>query len=387
MFGRSGSIPLMRILGIRLGVDVSWFFVLFLFIFILSGSFKDVLNSSDGVAYLTAVCAALLFFVSLVLHELGHALVARRLGIQILGIDLFFFGGIAKLARDTDSPGAEFKVAVAGPLVTLAIVGVCVAIGAGLGGTDEFRDAVALDASADLSPWIVLVGWLAVINALLFIFNIVPAFPLDGGRIMRSIVWKITGDRNRATRAAATLGQGFSYVLIGFGIFELLRGNVSGGLWSIVLGFFLGQAARGAVVQTNFTERLEGVTVADIMDREPVTIPGDIPLARAEDEWFLRYRWPWFAVVDDDGRFLGLVRQERVDGAVAAGDGHLRVRDIIDPDDGDRYVRQDDPLETLLGSESLRRFGALMAVDGEGRLSGVVTIDQVRRALRTATAR
>lgn len=387
MFGRSGSIPLMRILGIRLGVDVSWFFVLFLFIFILSGSFKDVLNSSDGVAYLTAVCAALLFFVSLVLHELGHALVARRLGIQILGIDLFFFGGIAKLARDTDSPGAEFKVAVAGPLVTLAIVGVCVAIGAGIGGTDEFRDAVALDASADLSPWIVLVGWLAVINALLFIFNIVPAFPLDGGRIMRSIVWKITGDRNRATRAAATLGQGFSYVLIGFGIFELLRGNVSGGLWSIVLGFFLGQAARGAVVQTNFTERLEGVTVADIMDREPVTIPGDIPLARAQDEWFLRYRWPWFAVVDDDGRFLGLVRQERVDGAVAAGDGHLRVRDIIDPDDGDRYVRQDDPLETLLGSESLRRFGALMAVDGEGRLSGVVTIDQVRRALRTATAR
>src|SRR5205814_4868128 len=122
-----GSIQLARVFGIRIGVDVSWFFVLFFFIFFLSGSFRDTLKSSDGVAYVTAVASALLFFVSLVLHELGHALVARRQGIAIAGIDLWFFGGVAKMSRDTDSPGAEFKVAIAGPAVTLIVVAVCVA--------------------------------------------------------------------------------------------------------------------------------------------------------------------------------------------------------------------------------------------------------------------
>src|SRR2546423_1621610 len=134
MFGRSGSIQLARVFGIRIGVDVSWFIVLFFFIFILSGSFRTTLDSTDSVAYATAVASALLFFVSLVLHELGHALVARRLGIDVLGIDLWFFGGIAKMSRDTESPGAEFKVAVAGPIVTLFVVALCVGIGSAGGG-------------------------------------------------------------------------------------------------------------------------------------------------------------------------------------------------------------------------------------------------------------
>src|SRR5205085_2727112 len=136
-----GSIQLARVLGIRIGVDVSWFFVLFFFIFILSGDFRSTLNSSDGVAYMTAVASALLFFVSLILHELGHALVARRQGIAIAGIDLWFFGGVAKMSRDTDSPGAEFKVAVAGPLVTLGIVGICAGAGVLLGGAHDFKAA------------------------------------------------------------------------------------------------------------------------------------------------------------------------------------------------------------------------------------------------------
>src|SRR5256714_6987069 len=136
MFGRSGSIQLARVFGIRIGVDVSWFIVLFFFIFILSGSFRTTLDSTDTVAYATAVASALLFFVSLVLHELGHALVARRLGIDVLGIDLWFFGGIAKMSRDTESPGAEFKVAVAGPVVTLFVVALCVGIGSAADGPD-----------------------------------------------------------------------------------------------------------------------------------------------------------------------------------------------------------------------------------------------------------
>jgi Zn-dependent protease len=384
MLRRGTSIQLARILGIRIGVDVSWFVVLFIFIFLLSGSFRDVLDSSDGVAYLTAVCSALLFFVSLILHELGHAVAARREGIGIESIDLWFFGGIARMSRDTDSPGAEFRVAIAGPVVTVAVVAVCVGIGVATVGWQEFWDAVVLTQGANVTPALLLLSWLALINAVLLVFNLIPAFPLDGGRVARAIAWRVTGDRNRGTRFAATLGQGFAYILIGWGIFRLITGDLAG-LYTAVLGWFLLQAARGAVVQTAVSERIEGVTVRDIMDREPVTIPAELPLLRAEDEYFMRYHWPWFGVVDGYGRYVGVVQQDRVAGAVGAGHGHLTVASVLDQDLGEARVGEDEPLEALLGSEPLSRLGAVFAVDGDGVLRGVVTLEQLRRALQGAT--
>ena len=383
MFGR-GSIQLVRVFGIRVGVDASWFLVLFFFIFLLSGSFRATLNSSDTVAYLTAVAAVLLFFGSLILHELGHALVARRLGIGIAGIDLWFFGGLAKMQRDADSPGTEFKIAVAGPLVTLAVVVVCLAASVALTDMESLRQAALLQAGAQSSPGEVLLGWLADINLLVFAFNLIPGLPLDGGRIARAIAWKVTGDRLRATRLAATLGQGFSYVMIGLGLFLLVQGGATAGLWLMVLGWFLSQAARSTVAQTAFTERLGGVTVADIMDPEPVSIPASLPVSRARDEFFLRYRWPWFPVVDAAGRFVGLLREEGVGGTHGSSQDARPVDEVVDRDAADAKVVEDTPLESLLGSEALQRVGALMAVDREGVLRGVVTLDAVRRALHTA---
>jgi Zn-dependent protease len=381
---RGGSIQLARIFGIRIGVDASWFLVLFFFIFFLSSSFRSTLGSSDGVAYATAVASALLFFVSLVLHELGHALVARREGIEITGIDLWFFGGIAKMARDTDSPSSEFRVAIAGPLVTLVIVALCSGVGILAAGADQFWAAVRLDSNANVSPALLLLAWLSEINALLFVFNLVPAFPLDGGRIARAIAWRVTGDQLRATRIAATMGQAFSYVLIGLGLFVLVQGAVWSGIWFVFLGMFLGQAARGAVAQTAFTERIGDVKVADIMDPEPVAMPAEIPAERALDEFFRRYRWPWFPVVDASGRFVGIVHQPRVEDAVHGGEAARPVAELMEPDDGEWRIGQEAPLETLLRSEPLRRIGALMAVDPDGVLRGVVTIEQVRRALQSA---
>jgi len=367
MFGRTGSIQLARIFGIRIGVDVSWFVVLFFFIFILSGSFRTTLDSSDTVAYVTAVASALLFFVSLVLHELGHALVARRLGIEILGIDLWFFGGIAKMSRDTETPGAEFKVAVAGPVVTLVVVALCVGLGTAAAGWDTFLDAATLRHNPDATPALVLLGWLASINAFVFVFNLIPAFPMDGGRIARAIAWRVTGDRLRATRVAAGLGQAFSVLLICGGLFQIIAFGTLWPLWYVVLGLFLGQAARGAVMQTVFAERLGGVKVEDIMDREPVAAPADIAAERALDEFFLRYRWSWFPVVDAAHHFVGIIRQERVDGAVHGGDAGRTVGELMDADDGDWRIGSEASLEALLGSEPLRRHGALMAVDPGGR--------------------
>jgi Zn-dependent protease len=383
MGGRS-SIQLAKIFGIRIGVTSSWFVVLFVFIFLLSGNFRDVLNSSDTVAYATAVASALLFFLSILLHEFGHALMARRLGIEVQGIDLWFFGGIAKISRDPDSPGEEFKVAIAGPIVTLAIVGLCTGIGVLADGWDGFWNAVVLRTGRQVSPGLLLLGWLGTINAALFVFNLVPAFPLDGGRLARAAIWKWKGDRLVATRGAATLGQGFAYILIGLGIAETLVVQTLSGLYLVLLGWFLLQAARGAVVQTAFAERLGGVTVADLMDEDPLAIPASYSVTRAQEEYFLRYRWPWFPVVDAEGRPLGVVQAERVDGAERAGDGELTVGELLDVEAAPPQVRADATLDTLLGSEPLRRLGTLLAVDEHGVLRGLVTIDQVRKALANA---
>jgi Zn-dependent protease len=384
MMGTGSSIQLARIFGIRIGASPSWFFVLFIFIYIVSDWFRTELSGSSTEAYVLAVCAVLLFFASLVLHELGHALVARRLGIGISGIDLWFFGGVARMSRDSDSPGTEFKVAAAGPAVTLVIVGICVGLSA-LISQGAALDVMRFSSDGEVSPTLLLLGFLGSINIFLFLFNLVPAYPLDGGRLARALVWKLTGDRNRATRVAGRIGEGFAYLIIGIGIFLAARGNYVNGLWLAVLGWFIAQSARAAVASTAFTERLDGITVADIMDAQPVSMPASTTVAQAQDEYFLRYRWDWFPVVDEHGRFLGVVREPRIDAEIAAGRPALTVAELVDTDDADGWrVRSDSPLESLLGDEGLRDRGALMAVDADGVLRGVVTIEQVRRALMAA---
>src|SRR5215207_4733275 len=369
MLGGS-SFQLGRILGIRIGVNASWFLILFLFIFVLSGNFADILGDQTT-GYIAALAAAVLFFGSIVLHELGHAVAARRSGIEVSGIDLFFFGGVMKMNRDTDTPGKEFFVAVAG-------------IGLALAGTDDFFDAARLDGAAPSAVALLLVSFLVTMNFVLLVFNLVPAFPLDGGRIARAGIWKVTGDRAKATRIAAYIGQGFAILLMAYGIFRTLDGDTGNGIWLAVLGYLLFSSARSAVVQSAVTSRLEGVTVADIMDAEPVTIPAELPVSQAYDEFFLRYQgWPWFAAVEADGRFAGLVFREAAETATHNPGRDPLVRELAT---ASGEVRDDAPLEALLASEPLRRVGALMAVDEAGRLRGVVTLEQVSRALQSRLA-
>jgi Zn-dependent protease len=386
MFGTGRSFQLARVLGIRIGVNASWFIVLFLFIYLFQGSFRDTLGASDAVAFAVALAASALFFGSILLHELGHALVARREGIEVTGIDLFLFGGVMKMSRDTDSPGAEFRVAAAGPLVTLGIVIVGGLLTILIAGPDRLFDAGSLSGDQTEDIPVVLLSVLVGFNTLLLGFNLIPAFPLDGGRIARAIAWKITGDRGKATRFSARLGQGFAVLMVGYGIYTLAGGD-AWGLWTIMLGWLLGSAARSAIVQSTFTDQLEGITVADLMDAEPVTIPADLPAAQAYEDFFLRYQgWEWFAVVDADGRFIGLAHREPLRQVAEGGAGDRPVRELVVPTGAEGQVPADAPLEALLGSEPLRRLGALMAVDREGRLRGVVTLEQVSRALQTHLA-
>ncbi len=285
----------MDVFGIRVGVAPGWFLMLFLVILWLTPSFRGVLHSSDGIAYLTTVTSALLFFASLIVHELGHALVARREGIEVRGIQLFLFGGITQMSRDSRSPGEEFRIAAAGPAATLLMVLVFAAVDLAIVGPSKLWHAFRLDSSVTVTPVLLALSWLLLMNLVVLVFNLIPAFPLDGGRIFRALVWRLTGDKQRGTRVAATIGQGFAVLLAGLGIFMMLQGNSAfSGLWLVVLAFLLGQSARGALVQNAVTERIDGVRVQDIMDRHPVAIPADIPAARALDEYFLRYGWSWF---------------------------------------------------------------------------------------------
>jgi Zn-dependent protease len=386
VFGTGSSFKLARVLGIRIGVNASWFIVLFLFIYLFQGSFEEQLAASDTTAFAVAVVAAILFFGSILLHELGHALAARREGIEVTGIELFLFGGVMKMSRDTDSPGAEFRVAAAGPLVTLLIVVLGGLVTMVAWGPERLFDAGTLSGDQSEDIPIVLLSVLVGFNFVLLVFNLIPAFPLDGGRIARAAAWKLTGDRGKATRFAARIGQGFAILLVGYGIYRLLDGD-TWGLWWALLGWLLGSSARGAILQSDFSDRLEGITVADLMDAEPVTIPSDTPANRAFEDFFLRYQgWEWFAVVDADGRYLGIAHREPLRQVYEAGD-HRPVGELVVPAGEDGLVRADTPLEVLLASEPLRRFGALMAVDDAGRLRGVVTLEQVSRALQAhATA-
>ena len=382
----SGSIQLARVFGIRIGASPSWFLVLFIMIYGLSGYFGDVLAGYSGTtAYLVAVAGTLLFFVSLILHELGHALVARRNGIGISGIDLWFFGGLAKMTRDTSSPGEELRVAAAGPAVTLVIVALCYGAALLAARAGDFLDSATLTVT-QTTPAIALVGWLAVINAFLFVFNMVPAFPLDGGRIARAVAWKLTGDRSRGTRFSARLGQAFAYLLIGFGVFLAFSGDPISGVWFAVLGWFLGSAARGAVASSRFSERLEGVTV----ERRDGHAAGHGP-RRAHRARRPRRVLPALP--------LALVPRRRRDGPVPrrAARGVRRGRGVRRAPGADRRraararrgsrdvgARGTRRSSTSWRSEPLRRMGALMVVDGDRRLCGVVTLEQVRRALAAA---
>jgi Zn-dependent protease len=388
MFG-GRPITLFHVRGIRIAVDWSWFLILFLVIFWLSNFYADVLGESGSSSepFLLAVLTAAGFFGSIVLHELGHAMVALRNGIGIASIQLWIFGGMARMNRESDSPRTEFEVAVAGPLVTLAIFLVLTAIGIGAAGWGEFKDAAVAKSDAGVPGLLAMVAWLAWINLLVLVFNLLPAFPMDGGRIVRAIAWWRTGNRSSATRFAANLGRVFAYAFIGAGLYMAATDSifgVFGGVWLALIGFVINGSARAATAQTAITSGISNLVVADVMDREPVAISDQLTVEQALDEYFLRYRWPWFPVVDAGRRFLGLVVRDKADEVPETSRTTSLVSDLLERDDGTFQVRDDAPLDTLLANRALRRFGAVMAVDADGRLSGVITAEQVGRALRDA---
>jgi Zn-dependent protease len=362
-------------------VGFSCFVVLFVFILLFNRYFHEVLGGSRTTAYLVNVASVLALFASLIAHELGHALVARRNGLTVAGIDLWALGAVTRTS-ESQEPGVEFRVAAAGPLVTLMVIIGCIITGRLLADSRHFFDVAVATKGVRATPALVWLSSVATINAILLVFNLIPAFPLDGGRIAHAAIWWRTGDRNRATHATGRAGQAFALLLGAAGLWALATGGSLGVFWMLI-AFFLYQAAGAAVAQSSIGRRIQNITVADIMDREPVTIPAGLNLLDAQEQFFLRYRWPWFAVVDPARHFLGVVRGQRVDEEITAGRPALAVTDVLEEDVAIR-IGERAPLESLLHADGLNRMGAMVAVDEDGVLQGVVTLAQVRRALRPA---
>jgi Zn-dependent protease len=373
----------MRVFGIRIGVSPLWFLFLFLLIFGLSGYYQDVYPGDDGKAFALAVTASLLFPASILLHELGHALAARRYGIEVGGIELWLLGGLARM-QPARTPRAEFAVAAAGPLVSLLLV----LIGFGLGLTvldwNDFRAGAELDLRQNMGEVEAVLGYVTGINLLVFAFNLIPGLPLDGGRMALAVAWWRTGDRARATRLAATLGRFVAWGLSAFAVFVLIVwSDAFFAVWLLFIAFFIAQSAKAEEVWSQrVSSQLDGLRVSDVMDPEPVAVNNGVKLDRALDEFFWRYRAPWFPVTDNLGHLVGLVTLESVEKVPEALRAGSTVDEVMARDPQSLKVPVDEPLESLLAAEGLHRMGALYAVDGDDVLRGVVTLDQVRRALQ-----
>ena len=315
-----GGFKIGRWLGFPVRIDYSWFLVAALVIWTFSFSeFPRLLPYYDRPTYLTmGTSAALLFFLSVLLHELGHAVVARARGITVDGITLFIFGGIAQAREEPERPSDEFLLTAAGPLTSLILAGL-------------FHVArLGAEAISVSPPVATVLGFLALLNFVLAVFNMIPGFPLDGGRIFRSVVWAITGDLLRATRWATWGGRLFGGALIALGVLGLARGDVLPGLWAAFIGWFLVNAASTSYRHFELRQLLREIPVSRVMLRDPPHLAADLPLDRAVRDYFMRGRQEAYPV-ELDGVLIGVVDLRRV-AAVPAG---LRratlVSDIMRP--------------------------------------------------------
>jgi Zn-dependent protease len=366
------SIELGRVFGIRIGINWSWLVVFALISWTLAvGVFPETNPGlSDGTYLAMAIVAAVLFFVSLLLHELGHAFQARREGMEIEGITLWLFGGVAKFKGMFPNAGAEFRIAIAGPLVSLAL-GLLFSVGAWVLSTDDALDGVA--------------AWLGYINLMLLVFNMLPALPLDGGRVLRSALWQARGDFRKATQAAARVARGFAYFFIAAGVFLFIFQGAFGGAWLAFIGWFLLQAATAEDRYAMVSETLAGVHVSDLMIRNPVTVPAAMTVGRFMDEVAWSRRYTSYPVIED-GRVVGLLTFRCV-AEISRSEWDARlVRDCMIPRDRVPVLEEDDTavdaLAELSGSDINR--GIVLA---DEQLAGFVSITDLARALEVGAHR
>ena len=362
-----GGAKLGQVWGISIHLHVSWFVVFGLVTWSLAeGYFGSEYPGWGAITYwLVGAATSLLFFASILIHELGHSWVALRHGIPIRSITLFVFGGIARIGREPSAPGVEFKIAIAGPLTSLALAGL-------FGGIRLLVPHTVFLAAPAI--------WLARINFMVALFNMLPGFPLDGGRIFRAVVWRRTGNYSLATQVASYTGQFLAFGFVGIGVLTVLRGNVLDGVWMTLIGWFLQNAAAASYAQSSLQDLLRGVTVAQAMTRDCSRVAQNFPLDRLVQEEVLGGGRRCFVVVDDS-HLRGLLTLHEVKAIPRERWGQVTVGEVMTRADRLATVTPQEDLLVALQKMDDANVAQMPVVSG-GELLGMISREQVLHYVR-----
>lgn len=363
----AGSFRIFRIAGIDIYINFSWIIILVFLTFSLATGWFAVLYPgwSQATYWITSLIAAILLFVSVLLHELAHSFVARARGLPVKSIVLFIFGGVSNIEREPGSAGVEFQMAFVGPLTSLVIGGICYLLQLPLRGSN--------------SPVAAILGYLAITNVLLGIFNLIPGFPLDGGRVLRSIVWRISGNLRTATRVATIVGQIIAYLFILIGILLFFTGNILDGIWLGFIGWFLLTSAHSASAQTTLQTEIQGVTVAQVMNSTPMTVPANISLQKLVYEYFIPQGLRSALVMQVD-QLAGLISLSDVRHIPQEQWPQTPVGHVMVPLERLHTIAPNQQLSEVLPLMTGRDVNQLPVVQ-DGRLVGVLSRDALMRFL------
>jgi Zn-dependent protease/predicted transcriptional regulator len=362
------SIRLGKILGIPFGVNYSWFIIFVLITLSLTTQFKHLHPDWSDAEHLTiGIATSVLFFLSVLLHELGHSVVALKYHIPVKSITLFVFGGVAQIGKEPEKPVHEFNIAIAGPVVSAIL-------------SAFFFGIMWL--SRDAMEGVSALGeWLGNINFVLAAFNLIPGFPLDGGRVLRAIVWRATNSFERATMIAAGSGQFFAYAFIAFGAWQALTGNFFGGLWIGFIGWFLLNAAQSSTMQLQFRSALQGVTAGDVMLTDCTRLSGSTSVAELVERHMLKTGIRCSMVMDGD-RFRGLVTLHEIKMVPKEEWGLTPLQNIMVPEEKLSEVTPDTPIDAVLQRMNEENISQMPVVK-DGRLLGVIGRDRLLAIVQT----
>lgn len=367
------SIRLGRVSGIPIVLHYSWFIIAALITVSLAAHFRSTQPDWQApTTWVISVLTAVLFFVTLLAHELSHAIVARTRGLPVRSITLFALGGVAQIEKDATSARTEFVVAVVGPITSLVIGVVCIGIASSLGWSVDDGTGGPIGA---------VLGWLGSINVVLALFNLIPGYPLDGGRLLRALLWRIYDDVDRATRTAARVGQAVGAVFIGWGLLQFFTDAGFGGLWLAFIGWFLLTAAQASYAQVTIAETLRGVRVRDVMTDDCVTVNADLDLQSLVDNLLLRTGRRCIVVKRAD-RVLGLVTSNEVRGVARDRWHEVTAGDVMRPLDQLKTVGLDTPVTEAVTTMAREDVNQLPVVT-DGRLEGIVTRGHILQLLQS----
>lgn len=371
------SIKLGRIFGVEIGLHYSWLIIALLVAFSLGSHFQTVNPEwGTGVVWLSAILTALLFFAAIVVHELSHAMVAKMRGLPVRSITLFALGGVAQIEREAADAKTEFWMGIIGPITSAVIGFICLGFAAAFGWSPASEGLMTAS-----TPPLAMLVWLGYINIALAVFNMIPGFPLDGGRVLRAIIWRVTGDGERSTRIAARVGQFVAVFFIVWGIFQFFTGAGFGGLWIAFIGWFLLNAAQASYAQVAINQALKGKTVADVMRRDCPTVDGNTNLQTFTDEYLLKTGERCY-VVAEQGRIAGLITSHEVKEIDPRKRAFTTVDDVMKQLEQLRTIAPDAPVTEVLETMG-REVVNQLPVASDGQLVGIISRAHVLRLLQT----